>query len=300
MKANTSLLTSAAENSVNASIDAYLSAVAAHVSRDWGAHNQMQLYNVLFSEPSTGHTMADSNLLRLQLTGINNDGTGEAIFALPVINLSAADPAIVDIGSAPMILQQPISLTVNIGESATFTVVAASATEMTYAWKRDNVLITGANAASYTVPNAQLTDEAAYTVVVSNEYGSVTSTAATLNVGSILLITQQPVNQMAYAGQTVTFSVTVTGPGPITYVWWRNEDSIASFLSYTAWHKNFPVTGIGGPILTIPNVQALTDQAAYFCVVSNPYGSTTSAKAWLSVQAVQPGAGFSRPITIPQ
>jgi len=184
MRANVNILTTNAEAVVNQSVTDFQNAVAAHVGGDWGVHNQLLLYGVAFAEPSSGHTITNAYLLRVQLTGTNVDGsgysigTGDGVFTLPAI----ASGIVVDVGAPPVIVQQPATTSVVAGQTATFTVVALSAVAMTYQWQKNGTDITGATASTYVISNAQSTNQALYKVVVTNTYGSVTSNAADLTV----------------------------------------------------------------------------------------------------------------------
>jgi hypothetical protein len=83
------------------------------------------------------------------------------------------------------ITTQPASQTVATGQTATFTVVATGAAPLTYQWQKNAAAIAGATSASYTTPATTSADSGKqFTVVVSNSQGSVTSSAATLTVGS--------------------------------------------------------------------------------------------------------------------
>jgi hypothetical protein len=91
-----------------------------------------------------------------------------------------------DVGqtSAVTISTQPTSQTVAVGQTATFSVVAAGAAPLTYQWQRNGTAISGATASSYTTPATTAADNGAqFAAVVSNAMGSATSTAATLTVG---------------------------------------------------------------------------------------------------------------------
>lgn len=84
--------------------------------------------------------------------------------------------------SAPTISAQPVSLSVLTGATATFSVTAAG-DGLSYQWKLNGTAIQGATAASYTTPPATWqSNGASYTVVVTNTAGSVTSSAAALNL----------------------------------------------------------------------------------------------------------------------
>ena len=84
--------------------------------------------------------------------------------------------------TTPTITTQPVSLTVATEESATFSVTATGSGTLSYQWYKDGTAISGATASSFTITAAASTDAGAYTCVVTNSVGSVTSSAATLTV----------------------------------------------------------------------------------------------------------------------
>jgi len=85
--------------------------------------------------------------------------------------------------AAPSITTQPVGLTVIVGQTATFTVVAAGTAPLSYLWQENGTAISGATLSSYTTPATTSSDSGAqFTVVVTNSAGSATSNAATLNV----------------------------------------------------------------------------------------------------------------------
>jgi hypothetical protein len=87
--------------------------------------------------------------------------------------------------TAPTISTQPINVTVNVGQPATFSVVAAGTSPLTYQWQRNSANIPAANSTSYTIPATAATDNAAtFDVVVSNSAGTLTSNSATLTVST--------------------------------------------------------------------------------------------------------------------
>ncbi|PYJ02748.1 MAG: hypothetical protein DME25_15375, partial [Verrucomicrobia bacterium] len=82
----------------------------------------------------------------------------------------------------PAITAQPQSLTVTAGQNATFSVTATGTVPLSYQWRFGGTNIPSATASAYTRANAQTNDAGNYSVVVTNQAGSATSTDATLTV----------------------------------------------------------------------------------------------------------------------
>jgi len=136
--------------------------------------------------------------------------------------------------------------------------------------------IGGAATAVLVLTNVLGGDAGGYSVVVSNGLGSVTSAVATLVVIDPL-IAVQPVSQLGQLGQTLTLSVTAAGTAPFGYQWWRDGTALA-------WGT--------GASLALTNLQA-ADAGDYSVVVSNQYGSATSAVALLTVNLVTLDSRFN-------
>lgn len=105
-------------------------------------------------------------------------------------NIFVADNARVTIrkgeflGYSALISSQPQSVTVNVGAAAQFSVTASGTPAPTYQWQFNGVAIAGATSAILAINNAQTSNAGSYTVVVSNNLGTVTSNAATLTVNT--------------------------------------------------------------------------------------------------------------------
>lgn len=86
------------------------------------------------------------------------------------------------VAKPPAITSQPAAASAITGATASFSVVA-SGSGLQYQWQKNGTAIAGANAASYTTGPLTASDHAsAYSVVVSNADGSVTSAPALLNL----------------------------------------------------------------------------------------------------------------------
>ncbi len=192
-------------------------------------------------------------------------------------------------GGAPLLTLQPASRTNNAATTATFTVAGVGAGLFDYQWLKngtgmtDGGNISGAATATLTLSNVFGADAGGYSVVLTNASGSVTSAVATLTVIDPLL-TSQPANQFTNIGQTVSFSVTALGTGPLNYRW--RQDGIE-------------LTGATSSTLTLDNLQA-ANAGNYDVVVSNSFGSVTSAVAVLTLNLAVPDSfnpGANGPVT---
>jgi len=176
-----------------------------------------------------------------------------------------SDAAILTVTSKPIIITQPQSQTVNEGASVTFS-VSATGNGLSYQWKKDGSVISGATQASYAIASVKPVDAGSYTVIVSSAAGYVTSDAAILTVISKPIITTQPQSQTVTEGSSVTFNVTSSG-ADLQYQWYKDGKAING-----ATEENY----------TISTVR--TDDAGNYTVtVSNSVGSVTSDTAILTV-----------------
>jgi autotransporter-associated beta strand protein len=86
------------------------------------------------------------------------------------------------VAAIPIITNQPQSLAVNPGSAASFTVGATGTGPLAYQWQKNGTNISGATTNLYSIAGAAVGDAADYTVVITNNFGSVTSAVAVLTV----------------------------------------------------------------------------------------------------------------------
>ncbi len=194
-------------------------------------------------------------------------------------NHNASGGIVEAVWGVPIIVAQPASCT-NVAEtSAAFTVGMVGSTPFSYSWRKDGSKLTdsgsnvvGATTATLLKGLLSGSDAGGYDVVVSNAYGSVTSVMATLTVPP-LAIYVQPASRTNNAGTIATFSVTVAGSSPFSYRWRKDAVNLADggrFAGTTA--ASVSLSAVLG-----------SDVGGYDVVVSNSYGSVTSAVANLTV-----------------
>src|SRR5579862_8871822 len=100
-----------------------------------------------------------------------------------LLNLSGCAGGFQGLRPVAPTVSQPVSITVPVGQTATFSVSATGTGTLTYQWYKNGVAIIGANSNSYTTPPTVAGDTGAvFTVMVSNSVGSITSGPATLTV----------------------------------------------------------------------------------------------------------------------
>ena len=121
-------------------------------------------------------------------------------------------------------------------------------------------------ASAFTRTNSQPSHAGNYTVVVSNSFGAVTSSIATLTLIQPPVISVQPADQTVSFGATVILSATVTGSG-LSYQWTREENLV----------DGGNISGVTTPALTLRSVTQ-SEAASYALVVSNSAGVVVSSK----------------------
>jgi len=109
------------------------------------------------------------------------------------------------------ILVQPTNLLANAGTSPMFSVTAGGITPIQYQWYFNSALQANATNATLTINNVQTNNAGSYYVIVTNNYGSLTSSVAILTVipPPTVLITN-PVNNTVFIASTTNITVTAT------------------------------------------------------------------------------------------
>ena len=162
----------------------------------------------------------------------------------------------------PTIAQHPQSRTNAVGTTATFSVAASGSAPLSYQWRFNDAKlsnggrISGVDTATLTNSSVQAGDAGNYTMVVTNSYGSVTSSVA------VLAITQ--------VAQTITFTDALNkayGNVPFTLTATASSGMAVSYTSYTEM-----VATISGNTVTIVG-------AGLANIVANQSGDATYSAA---------------------
>lgn len=175
----------------------------------------------------------------------------------------------------PVIVSQPASQTVDHLHDATFQVVAEGALPLFYQWQHVGTNLAGASTSVLVVPAVQPYNRGAYTVVVTNVFGSVTSDPAILTVGGLIpRLISSFTDTNVICGDSTSFGVQAMGPS-------------SSIRTYYQWQfQNVPIENATNAVLTLTNLTP-NQAGEYSIIVTNVFGST-NASAMLTVSVLPP------------
>lgn len=171
----------------------------------------------------------------------------------------------------PFIVVQPVSVTATAGGAASFGVTVRGTAPLSYQWRKDGERLVGATQATLTLTNVRATDAAAYSVAITNAFGTAVSASARLTVNPVPTppqIETPPTDRTVTEGATVSLSVTASGVGPLSYRWLKG---------------GVPIVGATSATLTFSPVR-LTDAGSYAVEVSNAAGTAVSTAAVVRVE----------------
>ena len=209
------------------------------------------------------------------LTGWGDDASGQAAGSgqeMGYCAVGAGDYHSLTIhdDGAPVILLQPVSQTVVFDSTVTFQAVVVGTPPMAFQWQENGKNILGATTNSYVLANVQLDDGGTFTLVISNFMGTTKSQPAVLKPVGIppwIVAGGQPLSLTNLCGQTAVFDVLANGVQPLSYQW---------------LFQGLSITGATQMFLEVTNVTG-SQAGDYAVIVTNIYGSVTSASASLTV-----------------
>jgi hypothetical protein len=171
------------------------------------------------------------------------DNADVEVLAISVSNYTAALP------EAPAIATQPESLMVTNGNAATFVVTATGSPPLYYQWQSNGVGLTdggniaGSSSAALTLSAVGANDAGSYDVIITNSYGSVTSSVVTLNV---VFFFQTIAQTAAQGGSAVAFS-------------WLTTPGVGYQVQYTTDLASTNWTNLGAAIIATNSVTTAFD-----------------------------------------
>jgi hypothetical protein len=225
---------------------------------------------------SNGSALPGATASSLILASVQpaNSGTYSVVVSNSVGAVTSA-PAVLTVLAPPAITLQPQSVTNASGTTASFNAAASGSAPLGYQWRWNSSnlssggRVSGATTGTLSLSGVQPDDAGSYTLVVSNQAGSVTSAVAVLTVLSAPSIVVPPASLSAAIGSNADFTVTAAGSTPLNYQW------------------QFNGTNLPGAVTTALSLVGLSlaNAGSYAVVVSNTFGVITSAPGVLTVLA---------------
>jgi len=250
-------------------------------------------YPVIYAttmEEGDGANVCSNRLIRIVDTG--DPGTNLVAQTLAVANGNKEGFRGLDFTPdlRPLITSQPVSVDTTTNVSAVFSVTAASIFPLSYQWQQNgtnvanNSNITGSTNNNLVFKHSSLTNAGNYTVIITDQYGSVTSLVATLTVTAVAVppsITNAVQYLTNYIGDNVFLSVNPKGTPDFDYQWYFGTTALSDGNKYS---------GSTDSGLTITNVQ-LSDSGNYSVAVTNVAGGILNLVDVLTVQYLLPSIG---------
>ncbi len=222
---------------------------------------------------ATNSTLVISNLTQA------NAGTYSVVVTNTLGSVTSSN-AVLTVSLTPQISQQPASTSLLIGQSLSLSVAANGAPSLFYQWRKGGANILGANATSYSIASVQASDAGNFDAVVTNAYGSITSSVAVVtvsqpaaytgilagwdtsaltgganNFGSTVLAPATNAPNVSVAGLTRASGVGTTGTGA-GRGWGGNGFNVTTAASALSGSKyvSFSVASSNGYSLSVSNI----------------------------------------------
>jgi hypothetical protein len=175
-----------------------------------GFNAQFQWFRDAFPLPG-----ATNSILEIPEVDFEDQGA----YRVTISNKAGAvtsSPALVVVLAPPSIVAQPLSLHLQQGTTATFSVVADGSEPLSYQWFRNGAAIAGATTPTYSFA-ASTNNAGSYHVDITNPLGTVSSVEVTLTVSNGDLVTPpaEPRVEITYAADADLVLETIGEPGTI-------------------------------------------------------------------------------------
>ncbi|HZM02461.1 MAG TPA: immunoglobulin domain-containing protein [Candidatus Saccharimonadales bacterium] len=249
-------------------------------------------YSWQYNNSSIGVTTSNLSLTAAQ-TVPSKSGTYSVTFNSVVGSTTVVDNQQYNsywiFGYPPSIASQPAAQNANPGDNVTFSFTLGGGNyPAVFLYQNQTNLVAQTNLPAYnpatgasttnlslTIANVTQASQGSYTFVVTNFWGSITSSAASLTMASPLSVTA-PQSQTNYAGKNVSLSVTASGAAPFAYQWQKGGVGLAN---------GGAISGATTNALSIAPAM-VTDSGSYQVIVTNTVGSVTSSVAVVSIVPV--------------
>ena len=214
---------------------------------------------------------ADGAVLKLEGLSLADAGSYQVEISNPV-GMIKSGKASLDVVAMPEVVQAPANQRVVQGQPVLLSMIAGGSRPLSYQWLKDGVAVEGETEPELQLENITISDEAEYTVLLTNRGGKVESGVAALVVVVPVMITEEVEDSAVIEGSIARFTVEATGTGPLGYQWYYGGN---------------PIDGADGSVYEIGIVKE-GDRGLYQVEVKNEAGRVRSRDAKLSVSVIRP------------
>ena len=186
-------------------------------------------------------------------------------------NGSVASAPVQD-AESPQLTVQPLPLTQTVAAGTRVQLAGnVQGAGLKYQWfldgnpLQDGPGVSGATSNTLVLGDVNVLNTGRYVLSAWNDAGSVLTDAVTLTVNGPPVILSSPASVAVNLGGTTNFTVSATGPGPISYQWRRNGINLVDGGAYSGTGTaRLAITGITGAL-----------EGSYDVIVSNAFGAVT-------------------------
>jgi Immunoglobulin domain/PKD domain/Immunoglobulin I-set domain len=227
-----------------------------------------------------GGNVSGSMTATLTLANIqtNNSGNYTVVITNAFFSNASSNATLTVINPTPVIVSPPVNLAVAVSSNAVFSIYATNYYPLSFQWEfngtnlTDGGQISGSMSSNLMISSAQDANDGPYQVIVSDNYGAITSSPVSLTVDDPVQIIEQPTNLTLLSSNEATFTVTATGTA-LNYQWFFNGSPLTDGGN---------ISGSATPTLNISNIQT-SNNGNYTAIVSNLFFSEISSNALLTV-----------------
>jgi hypothetical protein len=166
----------------------------------------------------------------------------------------------------PVITQAPFAVEpAYLGSSQLFSVWADGTLPLGYQWEKDGAPLGGQTATNLSLTGLTATSSGTYSVVVTNAYGSVTSSLVLVVVGTLPPVTLVPAQESRWLTFPLSFAPASLPNQQLDFQWYFDDAAISGATN--SYYTNMTTSGTAG---------------TYTLVYSNSFATATSSPAVLT------------------
>ncbi|MGN6567406.1 MAG: beta strand repeat-containing protein, partial [Flavipsychrobacter sp.] len=221
---------------------------------------------------------ATSATLSFTTAASQNNNQYRAVFTNSCGNVTTS-AATLNVNVAPSVTTNPSSASFCPGASTSFTAAASGTPTPTVQWQLSTDggttynNISGATSNIYTFTNAGSENGYKYRAVYTNSCGTVNTSAATLNMNAVPVVTTNPSTQTICSGSNVSFLAAASGTPTPTVQWQLSTDGGTTFNN---------ISGATGTTLSFATTTSQNGNQ-YRAVFANTCNTATTTAATLNI-----------------